>query len=184
MKKLITLTFLLSLSILGSSCGLPLIGKHVVRKSGSDRLYASTDSAFKSYVAEFEFHGKQITQNGSFSVGDIPINFHTPSEDEYQGVCYLYSDDSREIIVRRAWWDMATEDDRRSLIFHELGHCKLDRDHDNSTEVIGGANVKLSMMNAYIVTGKDYTDHQDAYHYELFKKNNALVLQSYGVGGE
>src|SRR5690606_5162811 len=98
-------------------------------------------------------YAKSTTGNSNFTVGDVPINFHDPEEDEYQGVCYIYSDNSREIIIRKRWWDAVNVDDRESLIYHELGHCKLDREHDNATE----QNVKLSMMNQYIVLGTEYS---------------------------
>lgn len=158
---------------------MPIIGKHVQKKSGTSRLFASTDSTFSPYVAQFEAYAKSITGNSSFSVGDVLINFGDPEVNTFQGVCYIYSNDLREIIIRREWWVSANDSDRESLIFHELGHCKLDRDHDDETKVIGGKSVKLSMMNSIIVLGTDYSSHRPGYLDELFTDNKTSVINSF-----
>lgn len=170
-KQFSTLFILATIAILTSSCGMPLIGKHVQKKSGTSRLFASTDATFAPYVASFEAYGKNITSNQNFKVGDIPINFGTPENTSFQAVCYIYSNDAREIIVRKEWWDYASDSDKESIIFHELGHCRLNREHDDGDVEIAGKSIKLSMMHHVIVTGSSYTERHSYYVDELFTKN-------------
>lgn len=177
-KQLTTLFILATIAILTSSCGMPLIGDHVQKKSGTSRLFSSTDSAFSPYVASFEAYGKNLTGDSNFKVGDIPINFGTPEETSFQAVCYIYSNNSREIIIRPEWWQTASEDNKESIIFHELGHCRLDREHDDTVMNIGGHSVKLSMMHHVIVINKDYTDRQSAYINELFTQDKNAVINA------
>lgn len=177
-KQLITLFILATIAILTSSCGMPIIGEHVQKKSGTSRLFSSTDSSFSPYITSFEAYGKNLTGDANFKVGDIPINFGTPEETSFQAVCYIYSNNAREIIVRPEWWQGASEDDKESIIFHELGHCRLDREHDDEVMVIGGHSVKLSMMHHVIVTGPSYTNRQSAYINELFTQNKNAVINA------
>jgi hypothetical protein len=178
-NKLLPLIVLSLIAILSTSCGMPIIGKHVQKKSGTSRLFSSTDSTFSPYVAQFESYAKSVTGNSGFSVGDVLINFGDPEVNTFQGVCYIYSNDLREIIIRKQWWDTAADSDRESLIFHELGHCKLDRDHDDEVNVIGGKSVKLSMMNSIIVLGNDYANHRPGYLDELFNRNKTSVINAF-----
>ena len=178
-NKLLPLISLILLAIITSSCGMPIIGKHVEKKSGTSRLFSSTDSSFTPYIAQFEAYAKSVTGNSNFSVGDVLVNFGDPEVNTFQGVCYIYSNDLREIIIRRQWWDSASDSDKESLLFHELGHCRLDRDHDDEVNIIGGKSVKMSMMNSIIVLGNDYSNHRPGYLDELFNGNKAAVTTSF-----
>lgn len=170
---------LLIIAILTSSCGMPIIGKHMERKSGTSRLFSSTDNTFAPYVAQFEAYGKSISNNDNFSVGDVIVNFGVPEENAFQGVCYIYSNDAREIIIRADWWNNASDSDKESLLFHELGHCRLDREHDDSTEVIANQSVKLSMMHTVIVLGGQYSNHRSGYLTEMFTGNKSAVRSTF-----
>ncbi len=178
-KRLLPLISLILIAIFTSSCGMPIIGKHVQKKSGTSRLYSSTDSTFSPYIAQFEGYAKSVTGDSNFKVGDVLINFGEPDETSFQGVCYIYANDAREIIIRRDWWNNASDSDRESLIFHELGHCRLDRDHDDEVQVIGNKSVKMSMMHYVIVLGPDYEQHRGGYVQELFTRNKAAVSNAF-----
>ena len=174
-NRLFILLSLLTITIMTSSCGMPLLGKHVEKRGGS-RQHSTTDATFAPYVATFEVYGKQITSDSGFVVGDIPINFGVPENNSFQGVCYIYSDNSREIIIRPNWWNSATEEDRESLILHELGHCRLDREHDNE---VTPTSDKASLMHEVIVRGVMFQKHRSAYVDELFTRNKNVVNNSY-----
>ena len=58
---------------------------------------------------------------------------------------------------------------QESLIFHELGHCRLGRQHlEESFEKGLGFEVKKSMMSHNIVTSNDYRKYKEGYWEELF----------------
>ena len=44
------------------------------------------------------------------------------------GQCLIY-DDANLIVVDSSFWKTASDFNRRSLVFHELGHCLLGRGH-------------------------------------------------------
>lgn len=56
------------------------------------------------------------------------------------GTCTSYTDGSQVINVDERYWDRADDLDKEYLVFHELGHCILDRDHDNSKDASGFCN--------------------------------------------
>ncbi len=49
------------------------------------------------------------------------------------GQCAHKEDEPNTVIIDKFYWDSASELEREFLVFHELGHCVLDREHlDNS----------------------------------------------------
>ncbi|NNF21777.1 MAG: hypothetical protein HKN67_07535 [Saprospiraceae bacterium] len=46
-----------------------------------------------------------------------------------QGQCFRNEERPRKVIVDVAYWDNASEAEKEFIIFHELGHCFLDRGH-------------------------------------------------------
>lgn len=164
-----------------SSCGVPLPLQSAVRQ------FSTTDKAFESYITEFEQLGKTINKDISFVIGDIPVNFgniENIENDSFQGVCYTYTDGSKEVIIRKTWWDNHTDDYRRSLIFHELGHCRLDREHLDDTREVSGEVLKISMMNSVIVRPRDYERFTDPYHEELFTQDTADLFEAWSLSVE
>lgn len=51
--------------------------------------------------------------------------------EENIGVCYYYKF-KRSIVVDKFYWLMATEHQRKQLMYHELTHCILNKDHIES----------------------------------------------------
>jgi hypothetical protein len=164
-----------------SSCGIPLpLQKDlVVKDRNAVRQFATTAPAFNSFVDDFEIKGKAITGNANFSVGDVPINFGDTENPNFQGVCFEYPDGTKEVIIKKSWWDANNNHNyRESLIFHELGHCVLGRDHLDDTAANTEDSFKISMMNSVIVAPEDYQPHRDQYHEELFTQDySALVMK-------
>ncbi len=61
------------------------------------------------------------------------------------GQCKTYSDGSKEIVLDLVYWENATEIEREYLVFHELGHCVLERDHNNERDDNG---ICISIMQS------------------------------------
>lgn len=49
------------------------------------------------------------------------------------GVCYVWSDGYREIQINSRHWSYFSEEQKEQLVFHELGHCVFNLDHDDSS---------------------------------------------------
>ena len=61
------------------------------------------------------------------------------------GQCQHRSGAPNLVVVDRDYWVQATDLEREFLIFHELGHCFLNRSHDDAKT---NAGVCLSMMHS------------------------------------
>lgn len=168
---------------LTASCGIPLpLQKDLVVKDlDAVRQFSQTDPTFASFVQEFELRGRVILNDGSFSVGDIPINFGDTENPNFQGVCFEYPDGTKEVIVKKEWWDNVNDEYRESLLFHELGHCRLGRDHLDEVVTHSGSSHKVSMMNSVIVQPNTYKNHKEQYQIELYTYNTDELFHSLGI---
>lgn len=48
------------------------------------------------------------------------------------GQCFRNEEKPRKVVVDINYWNSSSEYEKQFLIFHELGHCFLDRAHDDS----------------------------------------------------
>jgi len=164
-------------------CGMPFGGKRdFVRVQGeTTKLHSSTAPAFSSYVKQFEDQAKVEKSDANFKVGDIPINFGDTTEPHYDGVCLIYADGTKEIIIKESWWKQVNPVRRRIMVFHELGHCRLGRTHDSSTVEIDGRQVKTSIMNPEIPDHATFDLNEEGYLTELFTQSKSRLLQILGI---
>lgn len=177
MKLLISLLFILVISSL-SSCGLPLHRDLIVKNKGEVRQFSSTNPIFSNIVTQFEQAGRQYSGNASFKVTDVPVNFGNTENEKFEGVCFSYPDGTTEVIIRETWWNSASQALKESLLFHELGHCVLGRDHDNEAFDIDGSSHKASMMNSVIVNSSQYSRYRAGYLTELFTFSKQTLLSA------
>ncbi len=66
-------------------------------------------------------------------------------EEDAIGRCLTYEDGSKVINIDKEFWDNSSNLEKEFLIFHELGHCLLERSHNN---VMNQRGVCQSMMNS------------------------------------
>lgn len=87
--------------------------------------------------------------------------------------------DGRMVGVCIAWrsvkfdynaWDRFSDDQREELVFHELGHCELLREHNDAKIELNGEIVPESIMYPYLVKEQVYVKNRAYYLKELFKK--------------
>lgn len=177
-----SLLFLLTIAITTlSSCGLPFGADFVKKKSQAVRTNTTTNPVFSSYIASFEQVGKSETGQTQFSIGDIPVNFGDTEHPDYQGVCFSYENGQHEVIIRESWWNSASDTYRESLLFHELGHCRLGREHDDSKISTNVQNFKASMMSSVIVSPGEYDKYKAGYWKELFTQSKVQLMQLLGI---
>ena len=87
------------------------------------RTIKGIDKSVQKYVTMYEtIKGKRI--------GDIPIGLSNLNG-ATAGVCYRWSNGYRQILIDREYWESkyTTENERINVVFHELGHCDLNRGH-------------------------------------------------------
>jgi hypothetical protein len=84
------------------------------------------------------------------------------------GVCISYTNGHKEVQIDPDSWFNFDENYKEELIFHELGHCILGREHD--TSYIDEYRVPKSIMYPYIF-GYAYNEYKSYYMDELKNKN-------------
>jgi hypothetical protein len=83
-----------------------------------------------------------------------------------------------KIILVKKTWDGLTDDTREALLFHELGHCVLQRNHVTGTVPASQAGdttnptmqIPESLMRPQFLDGATYTQYQNYYLSELFSQ--------------
>lgn len=101
---------------------------------------------------------------------NISAGFVKSLPDDTAGLCTRWSEGWRQIEIDKEYWGYISENERRSLISHEMGHCDLNRDHDN--EFLTN-NAPKSLMY-YINWG--YPDYMESYYMsELFNPNTGAT---------
>lgn len=127
-------TVLLALPLL-ISCG---SDKDVVRiqtqtpQTFSGDPIISTDEELGLIVSEFYASASWLKKPVNRSIKSIQFVDSMP--DDAVGLCYafVYSNGKpyfRKIEILKSFWDTATPQTKRVLVYHELGHCALDLNH-------------------------------------------------------
>lgn len=113
MKYLIMLTLL-------TSCGKPKT------EIDDPRTISGVDTSLAYYV-DMYIQAKENSLNY-----DIPVGFgDMTTKGLTVGECVKWTGTSyRQIVIKKDYWDEASESEKINLIFHEFGHCDLDRNHD------------------------------------------------------
>lgn len=157
------LSQLLGIAIVLSSCAPP-----------NPTQYRHVDAALEPYVQRFEaVLGKPI--NFTVTLADIDHN--------YVGLCTVGGSSpapGRYIQISSYYYPSRSDSDIEQVVFHELGHCELDRQHVN---ILDSNGYPISIMY-YMEFGymQWYTTNHSAYVAELFK--NATDVYSIGNFGD
>lgn len=125
-----------------------------------EAIYNNVDERLWLYFQEFE---SQATQRGlSFDLNDFGTTGEISGihEDGVAGTCQ-YGTHINHVTVDIDYWNRANNLQREFVIFHELGHCVLGRDHEEGAFNNG---ICISIMrsglgdcnDAYINQNRDY----------------------------
>lgn len=135
-------------------------------KDKDPRSTSVQDQAFSHYVRLFEsIYGKSTSR---VSMGFSKLEFPTV------GRCKKWSNGYREIEIDPDYWNSpyTTQEAKIGLIFHELGHCELNRYHDEVLEYYSGQHIRgeipRSLMYPYNFYSSHYAELQNYYFAEMF----------------
>jgi hypothetical protein len=118
------------------------------------------------YFQEFESEAKERNVDIDLIQLGITAEFENIDENQVIGYCSTNSHNLRHISIDQTFWDRAGFYDREMLVFHELGHCALDRDHLDSIFLNG---ICKSIMNSGRVCPDAYNVENRSYYLdELF----------------
>jgi len=124
------------------------------------------DAELQFYVDLFE--EEAMKRNQDIHIDEIGI--HASIEDiegAVVGQCHHKENAPNAVLLDQKYWDNANEDERLFIVFHELGHCILKKDHNDQTDASGYC---LSIMHSSTeVCDINFNSTQrDAYFDELF----------------
>lgn len=136
------------------------------------RIFPNVDEQLHPYFAQFEIEGEMRGWDIDLTQANITGKIERIIEDEVAGICrYGHRLNPREIVIDSEFWQSASEEYREYIIFHELGHCYLFRDHDDTCLIDG---IWSSIMRSGTVTGcRDFYNGRTRRYYinELFTIN-------------
>lgn len=118
---------------------------------------------FENFEKEAAFRGLNI----DLSAENLTAEIDNIQERGVLGVCQYGSAINNHITIDEPFWNSSGSLYREFVVFHELGHCVLFRDHNES---MNGNGICLSIMRSGTENCRDaYTDQNRKYYLdELF----------------
>ena len=102
-------------------------------KQSDNEIESELQLHFDTFVNEAESHDMDI----SLDYIDIGAYLANIEQRGTLGQCKSYSDGSKKVIIDQPFWDNASDLEREYVVFHELGHCILGRDHNDTKDSNG-----------------------------------------------
>jgi hypothetical protein len=134
---------------------------------------------FKKYVAKFLADGKNYGK--TFDTSKLSIVFNPSlSGGSILAQCSIdpnHPERVQKIEVNPTFWTARRSIEAKEyIIYHELGHCLLLRDHDNSqVQTTEGILINKSIMASYYSTTTNYLNNYNLYLKELYSKTLPTV---------
>ena len=128
------------------------------------KSFPGVDTALWPYFERFEeiaaAQGIPIDLIGEKITGVI----EDLEEDRVAGLCTYYSHGPNHVVVDTEFWQQSNENFKEMIVFHELGHCVLDRDHREG-QLDNGACI--SIMRSGVEPCRDtYNTATKSYYWE------------------
>lgn len=130
-------------------------------KPEPDQTFEIIEDVFIPYVAEFEKLGDLYAAHVSIQFGEI-------KQDNEGGtiLAYCYYSTNNIVVNPKSWVTLSAHA-KEILIFHELGHCVLGREHDDRLDENKCA---VTIMHSNIAPSRRcYKKKREYYLQELFK---------------
>lgn len=120
---------------------------------------------FQEYVHNFV--EESVTQGRPVSINNLIVRFSDGLDDNILGECWMGQ--QRKILINVKYWPGSSLLYKHVLMYHELGHCVLNRDHVETGRIYDGTCSATSIMWPYLNNDIQMYEHNwDAYMYELF----------------
>lgn len=119
-------------------------------------------------VSEVSDFVEQFEDRYNTQVGYIDISFIDKYDDPQQvGECNRYYYRNPAITIRKSYWKQANYDRKLIMLFHELGHCAFNREHNESIYRDG---CNKSFMSAILMSSGCFELHKNEIYNELKRK--------------
>lgn len=126
---------------------------------------------FESYVDAFFSEARKRGENLHLSDYNLSIKLVEIEQSNIEGNCKNY-----KITIDKTHWELMDVHQRRLLVFHEMGHCILDRRHKNDITSMGLCkSIMRSLENDFECSIDIYSQiWWDYYLDELFNESTEL----------
>jgi hypothetical protein len=135
--------------------------------------FPGVDERLWPYFERFEIEGEKNGLDIRLDNLNIQGIITSIDEEHIAGTCQFSRNSPRLVTIDSEFWNSSGELFREFIVFHELGHCALRRDHDESASANG---VCLSIMRSGTSGCFDQysTNTRDYYLEELFSKTGGI----------
>ncbi|MEM1122657.1 MAG: hypothetical protein AAGJ18_19595 [Bacteroidota bacterium] len=132
--------------------------------------YDGVDKELWPYFAKFEYEAEQrgvLIDLRALGIQGVLEEINTEG---IVGLCNHRASNSKMVILDVAFWERASNYRKEMIVFHELGHCVLERGHTD--ERLANGMCKSIMRSGFgaCLTMYNDDDHQDYYLDELFEE--------------
>jgi hypothetical protein len=126
----------------------------------------SIQSDFSTYVDSFV--ADSVIQNHPVVIQDLVITMVPELQAGVGGLCTTGTNITPTIQIAKIYWDDIDSEGKEELLFHEMGHCVLNRVHDWTVN----NQVPVSIMSPAFFGSALYVPNKAQYLYELFSQEN------------
>lgn len=127
--------------------------------------YSNEQTELSKHVKSF--YGKMGAAGFNNSPRNIKYVFSHSMDIKYAGYCDAPVGPGAPptITINMTYWSAYTTTEKEILVFHEMGHCVLNRPHISKTDSRG---VAISLMHPILMYAGDYRQKKSYYINELF----------------
>lgn len=122
------------------------------------------DPVFYPYLMKFKMFADQYGKN--VPIKELTVKFSDLGP-RYCGMCTHSTTNNPKLIeIDHMCWDDEDDLTREELMFHEFGHCLMDKGHNDNLRPDG---TPVSIMYSYIIGSSLYSKYYKEYINELFQ---------------
>jgi hypothetical protein len=114
--------------------------------------FSNVDPELWTYYSSFEAEAAQRGLEYDLNTLQISGEIKEIHEDGVAGSCKFGSHINNEVTIDKSFWNNSSDLYKEFVVFHELGHCVLLRDHEESAD---GSGRCLSIMRSGLTNCKD-----------------------------
>jgi hypothetical protein len=129
----------------------------------------TVEASLQDFFDRFEAEGKARGYDIDLVAANITGQIEEIDADNVAGQCSYGSNHLSEIIIDASFWNIASDEIKELVVFHELGHCYLYRGHK---EVLFSNGTCRSIMRSGVEDCRDNytTQNREYYIDELFSE--------------
>ncbi len=142
----------------------------------AEKEYPGVEKDFWPYLQLFEEASAERGDSIELANSGVTISYSNKGKGELEGprppagTCQHNPEDNNSILIDFDTWGSVTRYAQEQIIFHELGHCSLQRGHDESTRS-DGTTCKSIMRSGTGPCHMEYNEFtRKGYLDELFSK--------------